>query len=82
MDPGLSPAGRSALSDAGDRLVRSLEACSAALAGLAGAAGEQRAAGASVEEIAAALDVTVEFATALVSADRRPTVRLQVPPAR
>ncbi|MEA5153458.1 hypothetical protein [Raineyella sp.] len=79
MDAGLSPAGRSALSSAGSQLVGSLEACAASLARLAEVSRGQHAAGAAVEEIAAALEVTVEFAEALISADRTPTVRLQIP---
>ncbi|QGF22549.1 hypothetical protein [Raineyella fluvialis] len=76
---GLSPADRTALVSAGTQMIRSLEACAAALDRLGEEARKQHAGGATVEQIAEALEVSVEFATALVSTDRRPTVRLQLP---
>lgn len=82
MESGLSPAGRTALISAGTQMVRTLEACAAALDRLAEAARAQRADGAGVDEIAEALQVTVDFAEALLSEDRTPTVRLQVPERR
>ncbi|WOQ17919.1 hypothetical protein [Raineyella sp. W15-4] len=79
MESGLSPAGRSALLSAGTQLVRTLEACAAALDRLATEARTQWVAGATTEEIAEVLDVTADFAAALVSEDRTPAVRLRVP---